>query len=257
MNKAKVTSVGLLALCLSAALCLHRVPVLAEPQEQAKDERAQSAFCPIAFEATVHYGPNAEKLSLTGALHLTSRGNQGQLEGFLRMEQGFAVLVHGQLNGRAINLLFEVDQDVSIVGVGTVLPSRGEHGCLELKGGGIFVGPNPTDVGSWDLGSSFGTGSGGGGTTCAGPMIKNPTFNSVGRIRMDGGGSCIQSGATLKVQVPFSTTTYGPFTIQFDTSGAYLVGVYDANTVQPVGACRIFSVTNPDGRVSNSVTLCR
>jgi|GEM_PF-6167339 len=221
--------------------------------------RQKRAFCPIAFEATVHQGPNAEKLSLTGTLHLIRKGNEGEVDGFLRLETGFEVPVFGQINGRAANLLFDLGNDVFIVGTGTMLQSLSDEGCLNLKGGGVFAGPHPADVGSWGIGSTFGTGGGGGGTVCspAMPIIQSPAFNSVGRIRMNGGGSCIQSGATVKVQVPFSTTTYGPFPLQFDSSGAFLVGVYDANTVQPAGTCRIFTVSNPGSNPSSAVTLCR
>ena len=131
----------------------------------------------------------------------------------------------------------------------SVVNASGMFGIGRLESG---------DSGDWSLASFFGGGSGSTTTTCTSPVIKNALLSSRGTIRMDAKGSCIQTGATVKLQVPFSTTTFGPFNLQSDTSGTLVVGAYDGDAgVQPVGTCRIFTVTNPDGKVSNSVTLCR
>jgi len=254
MNKIKLGLVSLLALLFVATLLPARHTALAQGKGVGKDDSHGLTLCPLQFEATVHQGTNAEKFSLTGVLDLKAEGTNGALDGALVLDTGFRVPLHGQLNGRAVNFILALSDDVSLNGVGTVLTSRGEHGCLILDGGGVFVGPNKDDVGSWLTCFFCNTG---GGSTCTTPIIKSPTFNDRGRIEMQIAGSCIMPGATLTVTAPFSTTTYGPFALQSDSSGAFLIGVYDASVVQPVNTCRFFTVTNPNGIASNTVTLCR
>ena len=254
MNKIKFGLVSLLALLFVATLLPARHTALAQGKGVGKDDSHGLTLCPLQFEATVHQGTNAEKFSLTGVLDLKAEGTKGALDGALVLDTGFRVPLHGQLNGRAVNFILALSDDVSLNGVGTVLTSRGEHGCLILDGGGVFVGPNKDDVGSWLTCFFCNTG---GGSTCTTPIIKSPTFNDKGRIEMQIAGSCIMPGATLTITAPFSPVTYGPFALQSDSSGVFLIGVYDANTVQPINACRFFTVTNPDGTKSSAVTLCR
>jgi hypothetical protein len=254
-HKFRFALLALLALVLNSVPLFNQNAAFAQGKSAGKDDPHGLAICPLQFEATVHQGTNAEKFSLTGVLDLKAEGTNGALDGALVLDTGFRLPLHGQLNGRAVNFILALSDDVSLNGVGTVLTSRGEHGCLILDGGGVFVGPNKDDGGSW-LTSFFG-GSGSGGSTCTTPIIKSPTFNDRGRIEMQGAGSCIMPGATLTITAPYSTTIYGPFSLQSDSSGAFLIGVYDANTVQPINTCRFFTVTNPDGTKSSAVTLCR
>src|SRR5205085_2661126 len=95
-----------------------------------KDDPHGLAICPLQFEATVHQGTNAEKFSLNGTLDLKAEGLNGALDGALVLVTGFRLPLHGQLNGRAVNFILDLGADVSVNGVGTVLTSRGDHGCL-------------------------------------------------------------------------------------------------------------------------------
>ena|SRR5205085_1599902 len=253
-NKFRFALLALLALVLSGVPLLSQKAAFAQGKGSSKGDPQGLALCPLQFEATVHQGPNAEKFSLTGVLDLKAEGTNGALDGALVLDTGFRLPLHGQLNGRAVNFILALSDDVSLNGVGTVLTSRGEHGCLILDGGGVFIGPNKDDVGSWLTCFFCNTG---GGSTCTTPIIKSPTFNDKGRIEMQIAGSCIMPGATLTITAPFSPVTYGPFALQSDSSGVFLIGVYDANSVQPINACRFFTVTNPDGTKSSAVTLCR
>src|ERR1051326_4519525 len=216
----------------------------------------EGRLCSLRFEATVHSGPNAEKFSLHGTLTLEASGPFGEVDGVLVTDPPSSrVPAHGQILGRAANLIFDIGDNVEVNGVGTMLPMRGTRGCVVLEGGGVFAGPNDADLGTW-LTSLFG--SGGGSTTCSVPAILSPSLNSVGRIVMQSGGSCITiPGATVTVAVPLTTTKFGPFNLQSDTSGGLIVGVYDPSVVQPAVTCRIFTVTNPNGQMSGAVTLCR
>lgn len=62
-------------------------------------------------------------------------------------------------------------------------------------------------------------------------------------------------GATATLQVPFSTQTFGPFALSFDTSGTQLRT--NVTGAFPAGTCRIITVTNPDSAASSPVSLCR
>src|SRR3954471_24208530 len=53
------------------------------------------------------------------------------------------------------------------------------------------------------------------------PIAKSPSAIST-RVLVDAGGSCIMQGATMKLLVPFSPTTYGPFAMSWDDSGTRL-----------------------------------
>lgn len=91
------------------------------------------------------------------------------------------------------------------------------------------------------------------------PIIKSPyvQVNQQGNaiLYMAAAGSYIASGATVKLQVPYSVTTYGPFALQFDVSGTQFRA--NVNGFFPVGSCRMITVTNPNNQTSSPVSLCR
>lgn len=88
------------------------------------------------------------------------------------------------------------------------------------------------------------------------PIAKNPSYYN-GRVFVDSAGSCIMTGATMKLLVPFSTTQYGPFPLQFDDSGTRLRTGTLGPTVVPAGSCRLVQITNPNGLVSTTPSFCR
>src|SRR5205814_8087422 len=94
-------------------------------------------------------------------------------------------------------------------------------GGTSLRGTGSLTGAGraASDRGGWLL-STFGTGDNGNPPpTSAVPIVWNPTVAN-GKIFVDAAASFIISpGATLTLQVPFSTTTYGPYTLNWDTNG--------------------------------------
>jgi len=112
------------------------------------------------FVATVYYGPD-KGLSLRGLLKLRAT-KDGELTGLLVPTHGPAVLVSGQLNGVAINLVFYMGGGKHVFGVGTFAADPGaKHGIL----GGSLVGPNKGDSGEWQstayyIGYGFGIAAG-------------------------------------------------------------------------------------------------
>src|SRR5262249_37265000 len=66
------------------------------------------------------------------------------------------------------------------------------------------------------------------------PIAKNPSYTN-GRVFVDAPASCIMTGATMKLLVPFSTTTYGPYSVQFDDSGTRLRTPSLGPTIVPAG----------------------
>lgn len=62
-------------------------------------------------------------------------------------------------------------------------------------------------------------------------------------------------GATVKLQVPYSTQSYGPYALSFDQSGTLIRA--NVSGAFPAGACRMITVTNPNNKSSSPVTLCR
>jgi hypothetical protein len=59
----------------------------------------------------------------------------------------------------------------------------------------------------------------------------------------------------MTLLVPWSTASYGPFAVGWDQSGTRLKA--NVGTSFPVGSCRIVTVTNPNGKVSNAGSVCR
>ncbi len=102
--------------------------------------------CLIDFEATVRQGPSSG-LALKGSFDFKVR-ESGFLYGTLLQGDQPEIQVGGQVNGRAINLIFVVGENKYIFGVGTTLsPIKNEECGMVL--GGPFVGPEPGDAGDW------------------------------------------------------------------------------------------------------------
>lgn len=101
------------------------------------------------FRADVAQGPN-KGLSLLGKLTLNIDANGG-VTGALTPDGGSAeIKVAGQVNGRAINLAFDVSQTDKpnwyIFGVGTAWNAVKD--CNSVLGG-PFAGPDAGDLGDW------------------------------------------------------------------------------------------------------------
>lgn len=100
--------------------------------------------CIGPFEATVHQGPNTG-LSLIGDLELTIDG-RGDAIGVLRLEEEDEVSTVGQVDGKAINLVFVVGEERYIYGVGGSVQDIRD---CDAVWGGPFVGPDSGDMGDW------------------------------------------------------------------------------------------------------------
>jgi hypothetical protein len=111
-----------------------------------------SAECSLPFEATVLSGPDAE-LALIGDLTLVVDATGGA-EGTLVTADDSEFSVVGQINGRSINLAFDLGDDVYIFGLGTAFEPIGAGNC-GLALGGPFVGPAPDDTGTWLAGTAL------------------------------------------------------------------------------------------------------
>ena len=118
----------------------------------AQDEEAHEYACNLPFEATVLSGPDAE-LSLVGTIGL-DLDETGAATGLLVTDSDLEVAVVGQINGRAINLAFDLGDDVYIFGLGTSVEAIGADSC-GLSLGGPFVGPAPDDTGTWLAGRAL------------------------------------------------------------------------------------------------------
>ncbi len=123
----------LVMLVFSLSACLVPVPV-ASP----------TATCVVAFEATVQQGPDTG-LALIGDLTLTTDAT-GAVTGTLVQADGTEVNATGQVNGRAIHLVFALGNDQYVFGVGSL-----QYPFQECRGaiGGPFTGPQPGDSGDW------------------------------------------------------------------------------------------------------------
>lgn len=117
----------------------------------AQDDAAEPA-CSLPFEATVLSGPDAE-LALIGTLDLDV-DETGSASGLLTTDDGLEVPVVGQINGRAINLVFDLGDDVYIFGLGTSVEPIGAESCGGSLGG-PFVGPALDDTGTWLAGRAL------------------------------------------------------------------------------------------------------
>jgi hypothetical protein len=83
------------------------------PPEDLDDQRGQSL--PDGFRGN---GPlrSDTNVSLKGTLYFTRHGDDGTVDGTLADEGGFSVPVHGQILGRAANLLFDLGNDAFVYG---------------------------------------------------------------------------------------------------------------------------------------------
>ena len=102
--------------------------------------------CAMDFEATVWQGPSA---GMTFVGELTFLFDEtGAVEGNFVGLEGESVPVAGQINGRAVNLIFNLGEDRYLFGVGTAWsPVEGEN-CGDVLGG-PFTGPEAGDSGDW------------------------------------------------------------------------------------------------------------
>ncbi len=96
------------------------------------------------FEATVLQGKDAG-LTLHGTLILQADA-AGRLTTRFTTTDGKATRGSGQVNGRAINLFFELGGGKNIFGTGTL-----DHDFRECTGvlGGTLAGPDRNDTGAW------------------------------------------------------------------------------------------------------------
>ena len=127
----------------------------ASTSASAKSASTTSFNCAFKqFSAVVYEGPD-KGLSVEG--QLTLQVNQsGSLTGTLKQTKGSDVLVVGQANGRAINLIFDLGKSRLLFGVGTL--QQDIHTC-EGAAGGPLVGPRGADSGNWGTPSNPGSGS--------------------------------------------------------------------------------------------------
>ena len=62
-------------------------------------------------------------------------------------------------------------------------------------------------------------------------------------------------GATVRLKVPNSAQSYGPYALSYDVSGTQIRANVSGGF--PNNSCRILTVTNPNNHVSSPVQLCR
>lgn len=101
--------------------------------------------CVVQFEATVRLGPSAS-LVLRGRLAGTVDPSGSINQGAFVLADGTRLLLVGQLNGRAINLLIQLGAGRNLYGVGTL--ENDLHRCSGSMGG-VFTGPLAGDLGDW------------------------------------------------------------------------------------------------------------
>jgi hypothetical protein len=135
---------GGVAAATLAAVGASRSPVFAQ------DATSGGDICAVNFEATVTQGPSADTEYI--GLLVLQVGEGGRIDnGALLTADNQATSVVGQINGRAVSLLFTVGDGQTLYGVG-VMERDVEEGCAALtegKLGGPFVGPQAKDGGDW------------------------------------------------------------------------------------------------------------
>jgi hypothetical protein len=102
--------------------------------------------CLVDFEAAVRQGPSTG-ITLQGVLDFKVN-ELGTLHGMLLQADQSQILVAGQVEGRAIHLVFVVGEQKFVFGVGTTLNQIKNDEC-GVALGGPFVGPEPGDSGDW------------------------------------------------------------------------------------------------------------
>lgn len=108
--------------------------------------QAGPVHCLIDFEATVRQGPSSG-VTLLGVLDFKV-DEAGVLYGKLMQKDGSELLVAGQVEGRAVHLVFDLGDEQNVFGVGTAKVRITNDTC-GLALGGPFVGPAPGDAGDW------------------------------------------------------------------------------------------------------------
>lgn len=139
---------------LAVVCCLMLVMSVAgivSAQDATPEATEAAPGCSIPFEAEVYQGPDA-KLALHGTLSL-SLDETGAATGKLTTDDNTEYPVVGQVIGRAINLAFDLGDEVYIFGVGTSFEPVAAGNCGKSLGG-PFVGPAPDDTGTWLAGAA-------------------------------------------------------------------------------------------------------
>lgn len=114
--------------------------------------------CLVDFEAAVHQGPSTG-LALKGVFDFQVN-ESGTLHGMLLQSDQTQILAAGQVEGRAVHLVFVVGERKFVFGVGTTLNQIQNDDCRVVLGG-PFVGPEHGDSGDW---LAFGRGADPGST---------------------------------------------------------------------------------------------
>jgi len=139
-----------------AILCclfvLMGVAAVVTAQDATEAPAAPAPGCSLPFEAEVYSGPDA-KLALSGTLNLTLDETGAATGNLTSADKKTVTPVVGQISGRALNLAFDLGDDVYIFGVGTSFEPVDGGNCGKALGG-PFVGPAPDDTGTWLAGSA-------------------------------------------------------------------------------------------------------
>ncbi len=102
--------------------------------------------CTSDFEAGIRQGPDAN-FTVTGTLELKVADRV--VTGALMLDNGSTIDVTGQVDGRALNLAFEVYGGNYMFGVGT---ATDDFSTCKAMAGGPLAGPQPGDIGDWGYG---------------------------------------------------------------------------------------------------------
>ncbi len=243
-----------LTLFVSAVLLIGALIAACDsaPATQAPIQAAVDCQIPH-FEATVRQGPNAG-LTLAGSLHIQADPS-GSATATLTQANGPEIKAVGQVNGRAINLAFDVGGGRTVYGVGTA--QNDIHQCTGDMGG-PFAGPDAGDSGDWITGFFQPTPT----PSSQPPVIRNPVWYN-DKISIAAASSFIQNGATMRVtRSGYATQTYN---LQFDDSGTRLLaggpnnpstpGGYLMVNFVPAGIPVTLVVVNPNGAQSAPVNF--
>jgi|SRR5579859_1826477 len=143
------------SLSLIAAVCAALVfAVSSNLIANAQTKPTALATCKLDFSATVRQGPSVNTTQ-AGTLSFGLAAD-GSLSGKLTEKDGSQIVMAGQVNGRAINVAFQLkpfdlakgDKGSYIFGTGTAFdPINGDDCGGEM--GGTFSGPQDGDDGDW------------------------------------------------------------------------------------------------------------
>jgi hypothetical protein len=130
----------------SAQMTITSTTTMTDTSVTAGSGEPGPVHCLIDFEATVRQGPSSG-VALIGVFDFKV-DEEGTLYGKLMQGDGGEILAAGQVNGRAINLVFALGEEQHVFGVGTAKAKITNDTC-GLVLGGPFVGPAPGDAGDW------------------------------------------------------------------------------------------------------------